>query len=127
MLNVLLTRKFCSPKLQFAKCQCLCIINVLSCLFIHYILCLRCLPQQRTLRIPANYANSAQFRPHGPQITRNSHHLLTYYIVCFRCRPVAENSLKFQQIERNSLNSPTYPTNYANSAHFALNSAYLAH
>ena len=32
IFNVLLTREFRSPKSQFAKCQCLCIINVLSCI-----------------------------------------------------------------------------------------------
>ena len=32
IFNVLLTCEFCSPKSQFAKCQCLCIINVLLCI-----------------------------------------------------------------------------------------------
>ena len=32
ILNVLPLREFRSPKSQFSKCQCLCIINVLSCI-----------------------------------------------------------------------------------------------
>ena len=32
IFNVLPLREFCSPKSQFAKCQCLCIISVLSCI-----------------------------------------------------------------------------------------------
>ena len=32
IFNVLPLREFRSPKSQFAKCQCLCIINVLSCI-----------------------------------------------------------------------------------------------
>ena len=38
-------------------------------------------------QIPANYANSAQFAPHSPRITRNSHILLTYFTLCFRHLP----------------------------------------
>ena len=38
-------------------------------------------------QIPANYANSAQFAPHSPRITQNSHILLTYSILCFRHLP----------------------------------------
>ena len=38
----------------------------------------------------------------------------------FQAPTPADNSLKFQRIKRNSLNSPTHPVNYANSTHFAL-------
>ena len=38
-------------------------------------------------QIPVNYANSTQFTHHSPRITQNSHHLLTFYTLCFRHLP----------------------------------------
>ena len=48
---------------------------------LHYILCFRGLPKQRTL---SNSSELRKFRaicPHSLQITRNLHHLLTLYIM----------------------------------------------
>ena len=56
--------------------------------------------------LPTQSANYAKFAPFAN---------ITPYVS--DAWPVAENSLKFQRIKRNSLNSPTY---HANSAHFAV-------
>ena len=50
-----------------------------------FTLCFRYLPRQRTLRNSRELRKFREVRPHTPRITRNSHHLLTHYIVCFRC------------------------------------------
>ena len=50
-----------------------------------FTLCFRYLPQQRTLRNSSELCKFHAVRPHSLRITRNSHHLLTHYIVCFRC------------------------------------------
>ena len=50
-----------------------------------FILCFRGLPRQRTLRNSSKLCKFCAIHPHFPRITRNSHHLLTHYIVCFRC------------------------------------------
>ena len=51
-----------------------------------FALCFRYLPRQkRTLRNSSELCKFCAIRPQHPQITRNSHHLLTHYIVCFRC------------------------------------------
>ena len=50
-----------------------------------FILCFRGLPRQRMLR---NFSELCKFRAIHPQllqIMQNLHHLLTHYIVCFRC------------------------------------------
>ena len=69
---------------------------------------------QRITQIPRNLptqsANHAKFTPFANII---------HYVS--DARPVAENSLRFQRIKRNSLNSLTYPTNYVNSTHFTVN------
>ena len=44
-------------------------------------LCFRHLPQQRTLRNSSELRKFRAIHPHSPQITRNSHHLLTLYIM----------------------------------------------
>ena len=60
-------------------------------------------------QIPANYANSAQFAPHSPRITQNSHILLTYFTLCFRHLPrqrTLQNSIelcKFHAVRPHSL------------------------
>ena len=43
------------------------------------------LPRQRTLGNSSELRKFHAIRPHSLRITRNSHHLLTYYILCFRC------------------------------------------
>ena len=48
-------------------------------------LCFRHLPRQRTLKNSSELRKFRAIRPHSPRITRNSHHLLTYYTLCFRC------------------------------------------
>ena len=50
-----------------------------------FTLCFRYLPWQRTLRNSSELCKFHAVRPQHLQITRNSHHLLTHYIVCFRC------------------------------------------
>ena len=74
-----------------------------------FILCFRGLPQQRTLR---NSSELCKFRAIHPQllrITRNLHHLLTHYIVCFRCLTsgrelpkIPVNQTKFAQFAHTS-------------------------
>ena len=71
-----------------------------------FTLCFRYLPRQRTLR---NSSESCKFRtvhPHSPRITQNLHHLLTHYIVCFRCLTSGR--------ELSGI-----PVNHANSTQFA--------
>ena len=58
-------------------------------------------------------------RPHSPRITQNLHILLTLSIM-FQVPAPAENPGKFQRITQIPHDSPTQPTNHANSAHFAL-------
>ena len=58
-------------------------------------------------RTPGNWSKSNKIRsirPQTPQMTQNSHHLLTHYILCFRCltigRELSEipaNQAKFAQ------------------------------
>ena len=88
-------------------------------------LCFRHLPQPRTLRNSSELRKFRAVRPHSPP-TQSANYAkftpfanITPYVS--DAWPVAENSLKFQRIKRNSLNSPTYRANYANSAHFAVN------
>ena len=50
-----------------------------------FILCFRGLPRQRTLRNSSELCKFHAIRPQLPQITQNLHHLLTHYILCFRC------------------------------------------
>ena len=40
---------------------------------------------QKTLRNSSELRKFRAIRPHSPRITQNSHHLLTYYTLCFRC------------------------------------------
>ena len=53
-------------------------VNILYIMFRH-------LPRQRTLRNSSELRRFRAIRPHSPRIMRNSHKLLTYYILCFRC------------------------------------------
>ena len=69
-----------------------------------FILCFRHLPRQRTLRNSSELRRFHAVRPHSPRITRNSHKLLTYYILCFRCLTsgrelpkIPANQVKFAQ------------------------------
>ena len=73
-------------------------------------------PGRELSGIQVDYADSMQFA----HIVHESHEIRT---ICYvsDAGPVAENSLKFQRIKQNSLNPPTYPANYVNSAHFAVN------
>ena len=50
-----------------------------------FILCFRGLPRQRTLRNSSELCKFHTICPQLPRIMRNSHHLLTHYILCFRC------------------------------------------
>ena len=50
-----------------------------------FILCFRGLPQQRTLRNSSELCKFHAICPQLPRIMQNSHHLLTHYILCFRC------------------------------------------
>ena len=71
-----------------------------------FILCFRGLPWQRMLR---NSSELCKFRAIRPRITQNSHHLLTHYIVCFRCLTsgrelpkIPANQTKFAQFTHTS-------------------------
>ena len=50
-----------------------------------FILCFRHLPRQRTLRNSSELHRFHAVHPNSPRIMQNSHKLLTYYILCFRC------------------------------------------
>ena len=50
-----------------------------------FTLCFRYLPWQRTLRNSSELCKFHAICPQHPQITRNLHHLLTHYTLCFRC------------------------------------------
>ena len=50
-----------------------------------FISCFRGLPRQRTLRNSSELCKFHAIRPQLLRITRNLHHLLTHYILCFRC------------------------------------------
>ena len=66
-------------------------------------------PSREPWKIPANYANSAQFAPHSPRITQNSHILLTYSILCFRHLPrqrTLENSSELRRFRTIRPHSP---------------------
>ena len=61
-----------------------------------FTLCFRYLPQQRTLRNSSELRKFHAIHPHSPRITRNSHHLLTYYTLCFRCLTSGRELTKIQ-------------------------------
>ena len=74
-----------------------------------FTLCFRYLPRQRTLRNSSELCKFHAVHPHTPRITRNSHHLLTHYIVCFRCLTsgrelpkIPANQAKFAQFAHRS-------------------------
>ena len=74
-----------------------------------FILCFRGLTRQRTLRNSSKLCKFHPIHPQLPQITRNSHHLLTHYIVCFRCLTsgrelpkIPANQTKFAQFAHTS-------------------------
>ena len=76
-------------------------------------------PGREPCRIPANYANSTQFA-HTVRESREICTICSHYTLRFRCltsgrerREIPANQAKFTQFA-------PYPTNYANSAHFAL-------
>ena len=65
--------------------------------------------QQRTLRNSSELRKFRAVHTHSPRITRNSHHLLTHYIVCFRCLTsgrelpkIPANQAKFTQFAHRS-------------------------
>ena len=74
-----------------------------------FTLCFRYLPRQRTLRNSSELRKFRTVCPHNLRITRNSHHLLTHYIVCFRCLTsggelpkIPANQAKFAQFAHRS-------------------------
>ena len=74
-----------------------------------FILCFRGLPRQRMLRNSSELCKFHAIRPQLPRITQNSHHLLTHYIVCFRCLTsgrelpkIPANQTKFAQFAHRS-------------------------
>ena len=74
-----------------------------------FTLCFRHLPQQRTPRNSSKLCKFCAVHPHSPRITRNLHHLLTHYIVCFRCLTsgrelpkIPANQAKFAQFTHRS-------------------------
>ena len=74
-----------------------------------FTLCFRYLPWQRTLRNSSELCKFHAVCPHTPRITRNLHHLLTHYIVCFRCLTsgrelpkIPANQAKFAQFAHRS-------------------------
>ena len=74
-----------------------------------FILCFRGLPRQRMLRNSSELCKFHAIRPQLPRITQNSHHLLTHYIVCFRCLTsgrelpkIPANQTKFAQFAHTS-------------------------
>ena len=76
-------------------------------------------PAENPAKIPANYANSAQFA-HTVRESREIRTICSHYTLRFRCltsgrecREIPANQVKFAQFT-------PYPTNYANSAHFTL-------
>ena len=74
-----------------------------------FTLCFRCLPWQRTLRNSRELCKFCAIRSHSPRMMQNSHHLLTHYIVCFRCLTsgrelpkIPANQAKFAQFTHTS-------------------------
>ena len=74
-----------------------------------FILCFRGLPRQRALQNSSELCKFCAIHPQLPRITRNSHHLLTHYIVCFRCLTsgrelpkIPANQTKFAQFAHTS-------------------------
>ena len=74
-----------------------------------FILCFRGLPRQKMLRNSSELCKFHAIRPQLPQITQNSHNLLTHYIVCFRCLTsgrelpkIPANQAKFAQFANRS-------------------------
>ena len=65
-------------------------------------------------QIAANDANSAQFAPHSPRITQNSHILLTYFTLCFRHLPqqrTLQNSSELRKFRAVRPHSPRITRN----------------
>ena len=85
--------------------------------YLHYVS--EAWPGRERSGIPANYANSTQFATQSVNYAKFTPfvHIIHYISDAW---PVAENAVKFQRIKQNPPNSPPYPANYANSAHFAL-------
>ena len=74
-----------------------------------FMLCFRGLPLQRTLRNSSELCKFHAIHLQLLQITRNSHHLLTHYILCFRCLTsgrelpkIPANRMKFAQFAHTS-------------------------
>ena len=74
-----------------------------------FTLCFRNLLQQRTLRNSSELRKFHAVHPHTLRITQNSHHLLTHYIICFRCLTsgrelpkIPANQAKFAQFAHRS-------------------------
>ena len=78
-------------------------------------------PGREPCKIPANYANSAQFA----HTVRKFHKIRTFYIM-FQTPAPAENPTKFQRITQIPRNLPTQSTNYAKFAPFANTTPYVS-
>ena len=63
---------------MFVYCQCIIMYLQNSHQLLTHTLCFRGLPRQRTLGNSSELHKFRTIRPHSPQITRNSHILLTY-------------------------------------------------
>ena len=68
-------------------------------------------------QIPANYTNSTQFTHHSPRIMRNSHHLLTYYTLCFRHLPQQRTLRNSSELCKFRMVCPHSPQTTGNSHH----------
>ena len=70
-------------------------------------------------KIPANYANSAQFA-HTVRELRKIRTFVNLSYIMFQAPAPAENPGKIQRITQIPHDLPTQPANHVNSAHFAL-------
>ena len=80
-----------------------------------FILCFRGLPRQRTLRNSSELRKFRAICPHSPRITRNSHHLLTYYTLCFRYLPRQRTLRNSSELRRFHAVHPHSPWTTRNS------------
>ena len=77
----------------------------------------RHLPRQRTLQNSSELRKFCTFRPHSPQITRNSHILLTYSTLCFRHLPQQRTLSNSSELRKFHAIRPHSPRIMRNSHH----------
>ena len=82
-----------------------------------FTLCFRYLPRQRTVRNSSELCKIHAIRQQHLRITRNSHHLLTHYIVCFRCLPRQRTLRNSSELHRFHTVRPHSPRITQNSHH----------